>query len=270
MSADAMSSAGEQHGPVEPVDTTAERPLFMIGCVRSGTTLVRDLIRRGENIICPEETHYYRWGEPFGTPAFERAVMNGPVLKRHRERDGVSEERFAEIFGQSSSRGELLVRHVREMARGRDLSTYRWFDKTPQNVYGLNLIAADFPRAVYLHMVRNPLNVVTSLKIGKVIKVADICGACNYWLESVALVRQFRKANEARLLEMRYEDLIEDVPGKLAEIFALFDQPFDPARYSVSDANPERNLYRQHLDEAEIEAVRRRCGPVAESYGYTL
>lgn len=267
MAADTASSAAGLH---EPVDTARERPLFMIGCVRSGTTLVRDLIKRAEGVVCPEETHYYRWGDPFGTRSFEKAVLNGPVLKAHRKRDGLSEARFGELYRQSSGRGELLVRHVREIARVRGLSTYRWFDKTPQNVYGLSLIAGDFPQAVYLHMVRNPLNVVTSLKIGKVIKVEDIRGACNYWLEAAAQVRHFRKAHGDRVLEMRYEDLIEDVPGSLSRIFRLFDHPFDPERYSASDANRERNLYRKHLDAEEIAIVRQRCGAVAESYGYRL
>ena len=265
-----METENFASGYEDPIDTTAERPLFMIGCVRSGTTLVRDLIKRGENIICPEETHYYRWGEPFGTRGFERAVLNGPVLKAHRKRDGLREVRFAELYRQSTGRGDLLVRHVREMARSRGLSTYRWFDKTPQNVYGLNMIADDFPDAVYLHMVRNPLNVVTSLKIGKVIKIDDIRAACSYWLEAVALVRQFRKANERKVLEVRYEDLVEDVPRHLAEIFRLFDQPYEPRRYSVADANPERNLYRKHLDDEEVAFVRRQCGQVAERYGYLL
>ena len=36
-------------------------PLFLVGCVRSGTTLTRDLLRRVPGVICPEETHFLRW-----------------------------------------------------------------------------------------------------------------------------------------------------------------------------------------------------------------
>ena len=254
----------------DSVDTAAERPLFMIGCVRSGTTFVRDLIKRRDSVICPEETHYYRWGEPFRSPGFERPTFNGGILKAHRKRDGITEERFRDIYYRSNTRGELLVRHVREMARLRNLTDYRWFDKTPQNVYGLDLIASEFPSAVYLHMVRNPLNVVASLKLGKVLAVPDIHGACNYWLEAAAAIRQFRQVHGDRLLEVRYEDLVEDLLGALEAIFALFDLPFEEELYSASDARPERNLFRNQLDPDEIETVRRRCGPVAETYGYEL
>ena len=31
-----------------------DQPLFIIGSVRSGTTLTRDLLRRVPNFICPE------------------------------------------------------------------------------------------------------------------------------------------------------------------------------------------------------------------------
>ena len=37
-----------------------DRPLFIIGSVRSGTTLTRDLLRRVPDFICPEETHFFR------------------------------------------------------------------------------------------------------------------------------------------------------------------------------------------------------------------
>lgn len=261
-------TAADAHA--DAVDTTAERPLFMIGCVRSGTTFVRDLIKRHEHVLCPEETHYYRWGEPFRTRGFDRPALNGPVLKAHRNKDGITEERFRQLYAGSQTRGELLVRHIREMARLRNLTDYRWFDKTPQNVYGLSLIENEFPRAVYLHMVRNPLNVVASLKLGKVVKVEDIHGACNYWLEAVTCVRHFKRLNGEHVLEVHYEDLVEDVQGSLAGIFRLFDLPFDRSAYSASDARPERNLYRSVLDADEIETVRRRCGALAESYGYAL
>ena len=45
-----------------------DQPLFIIGSVRSGTTLTRYLLRRVPNFICPEETHFFRWAEPVRTP----------------------------------------------------------------------------------------------------------------------------------------------------------------------------------------------------------
>ena len=63
----------------------------------------------------------------------------------------------------------------------------RWFDKTPQNVFGLLLLGFDYPESRFVHVYRNPLNVVASLKVGKVMKLDDPVAASNYWRESVAI-----------------------------------------------------------------------------------
>lgn len=252
------------------LQTQQARPLFIVGCVRSGTTLVRDLLRRQPATICPEETHYFRYGEPFRTAGNTRPLMNSKTLQKHREIDGISQEAFAELHAQSSTRGELLCRHVDYMARARNLGDYRWFDKTPQNVYGVALIRAEFPHARFLHLVRNPLNVVASLKLGKVMKVPDMHGACNYWIEAVTIIRQLAPLLQDKLLEMRYEEFTaEPVPSmKRLLDFSELGERFD--LYTDADAHEERNQYLDILTREEQDTVRHRCGMLASRYGYDL
>ena len=45
-------------------------PFFLVGCVRSGTTLLRNLLRQHPNLESPEETHFFRWPHSFGTGDF--------------------------------------------------------------------------------------------------------------------------------------------------------------------------------------------------------
>lgn len=245
-------------------------PLFILGCVRSGTTLVRNLLRRQPATVCPEETHYFRFGDPFRTDAHTRILMDADTLILHRQMDGLSEEQFRALHSRATTRGELMRAHVHLLARQRGLERFRWADKTPQNIYGLAMIRAEFPEARFLHLVRNPLNVVASLKLGKVLKVEDPVGACNYWREAVAIVEQFRPLLGDALLELRYEDLIEDVPGQMARILRFAG--FVPARacYGPGDAHPEQEQHRWALTDAERDTVRRICGQAAAAYGYDL
>ena len=148
-------------------------PFFIIGCVRSGTTLLRDILRNHPNLASPEETHYFRWAEVFGTPLSQMQLLNNQVLKKHREMDNISEDEFKTILERSSSRGDLQKRYMDRYLLNNKLSATRWFDKTPQNVYGSAMIASEFPRAKFVHIVRNPLNVVSSLRIGKVVKIEN-------------------------------------------------------------------------------------------------
>ena len=245
-------------------------PLFIIGCVRSGTTLVRDLLRRQPATICPEETHYFRFGEPFRTPAHSNATLKNATLKKHREIDGIPEEQFIKLHAKARSKGELLRAHVDYMARARGLETYRWFDKTPQNVYGLPLIRAEFPNARFLHLVRNPLNVVASLKLGKVIKVTDIHAACNYWIEAVNIIQECAPTLGSDLLELRYEDITADPVSSVKTLLEFSKMGQDMKLYSAEDTHIERNQHLKILSDAEREIVKNRCKKLAEAYGYEL
>jgi len=252
-----------------PVPAQAE-PLFILGCVRSGTTLTRDLLRRQPATICPEETHYFRYGDPFQTGAFKKPLLNGKTLQKHREMDGIPEEEFRRMLSQSRSRGELMCRHVDYMAKSRGLADYRWFDKTPQNVYGLPMIRGEFPKARFLHIVRNPLNVVASLKLGKQMHVPDIHGAINYWVEAITIIRQMAPLLEDSLLEMRYEDLVADPVPNMEKLLAFSGIGDQLSLYSALDVRPERNQYVEVLTKKEQNIVRRRCARLARRYGYEL
>ena len=64
-------------------------PFFILGAPRSGTTLLRDFLRLHPRLACPEETHIFRWGDPFGTHMYERHYKGSQLFRKHREMDGV-------------------------------------------------------------------------------------------------------------------------------------------------------------------------------------
>lgn len=248
-----------------------DRPLFILGCVRSGTTLVRDLLRRVPGVIIPEETHFFRWSEPFRTPHSRLTLRNNAILKTHRGLDGVPEDAFQAMLTGSRTRKELQRRYVTAFAKAKGLTgPYRWCDKTPQNVYGAALIMQEMPRAKLLHMVRNPLNVVASLKLGRQVKVSDIHAACNYWCEAVMIMRTINRAFPGRVMTMRYETLIADVPAAMVDIIDFADLPAAPGVFSRADAHAERNLWRSALNDEDQRRVIGRCGALARLHGYDL
>lgn len=247
---------------------TFNKPLFILGAMRSGTTLVRDLLRRQADVICPEETHYYRFGEPFRSPGYRNAVTRNATLKKHREMDGVPEDIYEMLYARSRNRAELMRAHVAYMADVRGLKEYRWFDKTPQNVYGLPLLRAEFPTARFLHLVRNPLNVVASLKLGKVVKILDTHAACNSWIEAVQIVRTCTPLLGNSLLEIRYEDITANPMTCMKTILEFSEMGRDMSLYNTHNIHPERDQYHSILTLDEQQIVRNRCGRLAAKYGY--
>jgi hypothetical protein len=263
-------TSGPQHEKAATLHAD-DRPLFIVGCVRSGTTLTRDLLRRVPGLICPEETHFFRWSEPFRTPHSFAPYRHNQLLKKHREIDGVIEEDFEAILQTSRSKAELQRNYITAFARAKGITgPYRWFDKTPQNVYGAPLIAQQMPNARFLNLVRNPLNVVASLVLGRQVKIPDVHGACNYWNESVQIMTTMEAAYPDRILTMRYEDLIADVPAAMAQILGHAHINAPTGLYNVADAHDERNLWRKALDADALSAVRLRCSALARRFGYDI
>lgn len=246
-------------------------PLFLVGCVRSGTTLTRDLLRRVPGVICPEETHFLRWAEPFRTPASMPPHTKNQVLRQHRDIDGVDEATFSDLLSNSHSRADLQRGYMAAFAKAKDVTgEYRWIDKTPQNIYGAALILAEFPDARLLHIVRNPLNVVASMQLGRQVSVRDIHGAINYWCEAVQIASTLHKAAPGRIMDIRYEDLVADVPGTMARILEFAQLSAPGGLFNPADAHPERHLWREALGPAELKAVVDRSGQIAQRYAYDL
>jgi hypothetical protein len=252
-------------------DLADDRPLFIVAAVRSGTTLTRDLLRRVPNFICPEETHFFRWAEPFRTPHSYHPHRNNVLLRKHRNIDGVDEASFEAILEISRTKAELQRRYIAAFARAKGVTgPYRWFDKTPQNIYGAALIAQQMPHARFLFLVRNPLNVVASMKLGRQVKVSDLYGACNYWIEAAEIFLTLEAACPERVLCVRYEDLVADIPAVMAAILAHARIAPPPGLFYKKDAHPERDLWRSSLTQTDVQVVRDQCAQRCHRFGYDL
>lgn len=243
-------------------------PFFIVGCVRSGTTMLRDVLRRHPRLEAPEESHFFRVGEPFATLAYSGYFTRNLVLKKHREMDGISEIEFAEMLTGCKSRAELCERYMSLFMQRRKPSAERWFDKTPQNVYGAALIAASFPNAKFVHIVRDPLDVVSSLRIGKVIKVENLVGACNYWIESIKIMQTLRDACAERIHEFRYEDFIANPIPELGKLLAFLGEKFEPQWFETVRIQGKAHDARALFSQGELELIDDICGDEARRFGY--
>lgn len=244
------------------------KPFFILGCVRSGTTFLRDVLRRHPNLASPEETHFYRWAEPYGTPAYTKILLNNSTLVRHRELDGISEELFKKILKNSTSRSDLSRRYASHYIAKNKSTARRWFDKTPQNVYGAALLASEFPGSPLIHIVRNPLNVVSSLKLGKVMHVPEIVGACNYWIESIEIMDVIKRAYPRRVYEVKYEDLAANFSDELPRILAFLGEDYDAQVFADVVSKPRQHVHAELFTQEERQWIEKLCGRLAKRYGY--
>ena len=122
--------------------------------------------------------------------------------------DGVSDFDFEFSRQMAKNRKDISDFYGKFFLQARDNIDGRWFDKTPQNVYGILLLGHMYPTAKFVHIYRNPLNVVSSLKEGRVMAKHEVKGGINYWLESMIMINEYKKmpGGAERFLEVKYED----------------------------------------------------------------
>lgn len=252
----------------KPQPREGKTPFFIVGCVRSGTTMLRHLLRLHPSLECPEETHFFRWGDPFKTARYLHPYRNNPQIKEQRNLDGISDQEFEEIIAASTSRGDLNERYARLYLEKQGNPDGRWFDKSPQNIYGILLLANQFPQAQFVHIYRNPLNVVTSLFEGKIMSVSDLYGATNYWLEAMQIIEGYKKMADGRLLEVSYEKVALKPQKGVDQILDFIGEPH-LARIPKEATHPERNRYKEVLTKEQIKQIVERCQPYFDAYAFS-
>lgn len=245
-------------------------PFFIIGCVRSGTTLLRNVLRSHPNLVSPEETHFFRWSEPFGTPQSTKLLSSttNSVLKKHREMDGISEEQFKSILDSSTSRGDLQRKYMHRYIVNNKFDGKRWFDKTPQNIYGASMLAEEFPISKFVHIVRNPINVVSSLRVGKVVKIDNIIGACNYWNEAASIINVLKRAYGKRVYEVKYEDFTSNLLPELEKMLTFLEEDFNAEWFTEFTTAPKEHDHSELFTTEELQQIEKLCGKWGKHYGY--
>lgn len=204
----------------------SDRPIFIVACPRSGTTLLQLMLHAHPRIAIPPENRFfldvYRERPSFGdlrSPKAREAVANR-ILQWERFADlKVSPEHIREQIRQGPPTiGSALGIVFREYAAQYDKP--RWGDKRPAYLYHLPTVLALFPDAQIIHIVRDGRDCVASIQSMSWWQTGKV-GAVTAWLQSMDLARRARRRLRAdQFYELKYERLVAE-PRK--ELEALCD-----------------------------------------------
>lgn len=247
-----------------------DTPFFILGCVRSGTTLLRDILREHPRLESPEETHFFRWADPYGSPRYNKNYIGTKLFESHRELDQISLAEFNGVLALARNKKEISDYYARLYLKNNHKYKSRWFDKTPQNIYGVSLLNYMYPNAKFIHIYRHPYNVVSSLKEGKVMAKHDVKGGINYWLESMIMFNEFKKMPglEGRIFELKYEDMVANPKQDIIELLQFLNEDPELFDFSKVKTHKEKDKYKKILTETEVSYIKEMCEPYFSHYGY--
>ncbi|WP_375490370.1 sulfotransferase [uncultured Jatrophihabitans sp.] len=255
---------------------SSTRPIFLVGCARSGTTLLSTMLHAHPRIAMPPETRFlvpaYYGRARFGDlqlPENRRALAESITGKGSKFRDlGLNRKRTVQaIVDGPPTIGSAFGIIWQEFASDRGKA--RWGEKRPAYWETLDAVRRLFPDAQIIHLVRDGRACAASLK-----KVdwwrSGVPGAAASWvLSNRVLDRLGRKLPAHSYYYLRYEDLLADPRGELTALCGFLEESFDEAMLdfasAAGDIVPERKtwhqLTRSGLDTSRVDAWRTSLTP---------
>lgn len=214
-----------------------DRPIIIVGCPRSGTTLLQLMLHAHPRIAIPPENRFvlpaYHQRHRFGdlrVAANRRALAEWLVSDRSTKfRDfGLDPAEVTErIVAAPPTLGSALAAVFRAYADR--FGKPRWGDKRPSYLTNLGIIHRLFPTAQIIHIVRDGRDCVASLMTMPWHR-AGFYHSVAMWAKSVDHARwAARWWGPDSFYELRYEQLVTDPVGELTALCAYLGEEYHPA-----------------------------------------
>jgi Tfp pilus assembly protein PilF len=193
----------------------SERPVFIVGMPRSGTSLSEQILASHPAVFGAGELPYW----PKAMVSYEKAMTEG--------KPGAN---FLPVMARDYlSRLSALSREARRVV-----------DKMPQNFLSVGLIHAAFPRARIIHMQRHPIDTCLSIYFHYFSHLHpyanELDNLAHYYAQYLRITDHWRAVLPAgALLEVPYEALVADQEQWSRRMVDFIGLPWDPACLDFQD-----------------------------------
>jgi tetratricopeptide (TPR) repeat protein len=184
------------------------RPVFIVGMLRSGTTLAEQILASHPAVFGAGELTF--WNTAWAT--YQSSVLDG--------------KRSAGIL-------RKLANDYLQLLVGLSGDALRVIDKMPTNFAFLGLIHAALPNARIIHMRRNPIDVCLSIYFqhfeAAVSYANDLEDLAHYYTEYLRVMKHWRSTlPKGAILDVPYEGLVNDPEAWSRKMLEYIGLPWDP------------------------------------------
>jgi hypothetical protein len=260
------------------------KKFFIVGCPRSGTTMVQQALNRHSQIAIPPETKYFFsfFGRPLKRQVGAVARINADLGIRlpapARQVSSVAEGRA--VYEDMAR--QYVDRHVQK-----DVAFFG--EKTPEHTGLLLSIRRMFPEAKVLVLYRDGRDVASSMTRMPWMS-PNLYVNFVVWLYYQRVLREEQLAGRPNTYFARYEDVVADPESEFAAILDFLGADYEPVvaeGHGNREGVPDRELawkrralqpitthrigvFRQELTRDQVEVLERLGREALPSFGYRL
>lgn len=277
-------------------DHLAAGIFFVVGTGRSGTTLLQAMLTSHSRLDIPPETKFFQRHDPieprFGGDPIPPARLDAWLEDYFSSQDwadaGMAREDVEPLMRGGDRSAASLFLAILQAWQSRS-GKQRIGEKSPLHCKCVERIAAVFPKAKFIHIYRDPRDVVASMRTMDWTHGSLRDQARNWRKILDEHLRLTAALPSATYAGVRFETLVDQPEAELRRVCDFLGESFEPAMLNfherpragfhdrekewkgqtqrpLSDASIGR--YRQQLSPRQVALVERLAGPTMVKLGY--
>ncbi len=213
-------------------------PFFIIGSGRSGNTLLRRILHAHSELFIPPETYVLgriiklfrqysnmKWSDLVSL-IYSRFQFHPEFFIFGIDSLQPLANKVSKCDKRKRSLAYIINSFYLYYAEVHNIKKQRWGDKTPINTFCLDRIYSVFPKAKFIHIIRDGCDVVYSYVNAGIYN--EYTEAALRWKISVKLARKFGNKHPENYLEIRYEDLVNNPEKEIKKVCDFLEIDFEP------------------------------------------
>jgi Sulfotransferase family len=198
------------------------KKVFILGCPRSGTTMLQQALNRHSQIIIPPETKFF-----FSIVGCSKQCQMQQVRRINEDLSidvALPAKRIVTVNEARILYEEMAVKYASRLNR---LNSVYFGEKTPEQTGRLFRIRRVFPDAKLVFIYRDGRDVALSLTKVPWMR-ANLYVGFMIWLYYYAILMRAKENNQLDLCLVKYEDLVSKPKEELRRILAFLELSYEP------------------------------------------